>query len=114
MISRDGKYLMVVNGVPEYTIKIWDLEKQLPLGELEIRTDYTLLDASFSAKDNTLIAVLYEESLQIGQMKPILKERQSEFVNYNRIEVHEYPSTHNKCMLWNEINLLYLCSEEKI
>ena len=50
---------MVVNGVPEYTIKIWDLEKLVPLGELDIRTDYTLLDASFSPRDNSMIAVLY-------------------------------------------------------
>ena len=58
-ISRNGKSLMVVNGVPEYTIKIWDLEKLVPLGELDIRTDYTLLDASFSPRDNSMIAVLY-------------------------------------------------------
>jgi len=59
---------MIVNGVPEYSIKIWDLEKLAPLADLELRTDYHLLDAQFSPKDNTLIAVLYKETLQLCTM----------------------------------------------
>ena len=47
-------------------------------------------------------------------MKPILKEKGEEFENYNRFEVQEYAETNNKCILWNEINLLYLASEGKI
>ena len=62
-ISRNGKSLAVVNGVPEYTIKIWDLEKLAPMGEIDIRTDYNLLDFSFSPKDTSMLAVLYAETL---------------------------------------------------
>ena len=47
-------------------------------------------------------------------MKPILQEKQEEFVNYNRFDVQEYAETNNKCILWNEINLIYLSSEGKI
>ena len=54
---------MVVNGVPEYNIKLWDLETQKPLGEISLKTDLNFINVDFSPKDTTLISVLYKECL---------------------------------------------------
>jgi WD40 repeat protein len=63
MISRDGKNLIIVNGVPEYNITVWDLSTLERLGEIELKTDFKFLQVCFSPKDSTLISVLYKECL---------------------------------------------------
>ena len=59
VISRDGKKLMVVNGVPEFNITVWDLESLEQMGSIDLRNDLNFLSVSFSPKDTSLVAVLY-------------------------------------------------------
>lgn len=54
---------MIINGVPECNISIWDMDSLSQLGEIDIRTDLTFINARFSPKDNSLISVLYKETL---------------------------------------------------
>ena len=50
---------MVVNGVPEFNITVWDLESLEQMGSIDLRNDLNFLSVSFSPKDTSLVAVLY-------------------------------------------------------
>ena len=110
VVSRDGKNLIIVNGVPEYNISVWDLETQERLGEIELKTELSFLSVSFSPKDCSLVAVLYKECLELCQMEPFFKFEKDVPKDYNRFEVREYKSKDNHTMLWSETNLIYLAS----
>jgi hypothetical protein len=63
IISRDAKRMILVNGVPEYNITVWDLENFEKMGEFDIETDLNFISVNFSKKSNNLISVLYKEKL---------------------------------------------------
>jgi hypothetical protein len=55
--------MILVNGVPEYNITVWDLENFEKMGEFDIETDLNFISVNFSKKSNNLISVLYKEKL---------------------------------------------------
>ena len=114
VVSRDGRSLIIVNGVPEYNITVWNLETLERLGEIELRTDLSFLTVCFSPKDSSLISVLYKECLQLCQMEPFFKFEKETPKDYNRFEVREYAQGGNLSMVWSETNLLYLSSLGKV
>lgn len=71
--SRDGKYLLMVGGIPDFNISIYDIENGnlLPITEANLPcTKDELLEVSFNPKNKLQFCILSNHTLYFYSLLP--------------------------------------------
>lgn len=95
--SRNGKYLIIIGGVPDFKITIWDTEKE----KLLVMEEYKLpcrpeefIEVKFNPRDHTKFSILSQTVMYnyiIHQAYQVIEKPDDKtLMEAERLEVNEY------------------------
>ena len=108
--SRDGKYLVMIGGLPDFNISIYDLEnkKFLITEEHKLKCKSDFMDVKFNPRSKNEFCILSEQKVEFYHILPAfqfldgpegaaIQEADSEgggqnFIDAWRFDVHEFDS----------------------
>ena len=120
--SRDGKYLLIIGGVPDFRISIFDIEnnKKLVLPETKLPCKpEEFVQAKFNPSDKNQFAILSQTALHFfiihqayditerGEQKILGESHRLEKVDYK----DENPELTFSKFIWDPYNRIHLCTD---
>jgi hypothetical protein len=92
--SRDGKYLVILGGLPDFKISIFNLEEQklLPMPETTMKSKEEILSVSFNPRSKNEFCILTPSYIHFYKLVPAFQVvlasemEESENGNYNTLE----------------------------
>lgn len=118
-ISRDGNKLLIVTGVPNYEIIIFNCQsKERVTGKnCFVPVKQKFLKASFNPCNDSRFFVLYENGLFIHKILPSFEMKSDNLTKLSRIESTQIPNLEGLNLttaLWDEDNRIYVASANRI
>ena len=140
--SRDGKYLVIIGGLPDFNISIYDLEnkKFLITEEQKLKHRKDFISVKFNPRSKNEFAILSRHKVQFYTILPAFQYRDAEEGGYNegesdggqnnfidawRFEIEEFDAmdvpvvegndarVEFTSLTWDSQNRIFLCTNQK-